>query len=42
MPKKKVIVAQNLKECLPSLPLKTRTAKKKTKFLIATILCFSE
>ncbi len=29
MPKKKVIVARNLKECSPSLPLKTRTAKKR-------------
>ena len=31
MTKKKVIAARNLKDCLPSLPLKTRKAKKKIK-----------
>ncbi len=28
MPKKKYITARNLKDCLPSLPLKTRKKKK--------------
>jgi len=31
MPKKKVIAARNLKDCLPSLPFNTRKAKKKIK-----------
>ena len=30
--KKKVIAARNLKECLPSLPLKTRKVKRKSIF----------
>jgi hypothetical protein len=32
IPKKKVFAARNLKDCLPSLPLKTGEAKKKYKF----------
>jgi hypothetical protein len=31
MPKKKVFDARNLKDCLPSLPLNRRKAKKKIK-----------
>jgi hypothetical protein len=42
MPKKKVIAARTLKDCLPSFPLKTRKQKRKSKFFIATILCFPE
>jgi hypothetical protein len=43
MSKKKVIAARNLKDCLPSLPLKTRKQKKeKESFLSPTILCFPE
>jgi hypothetical protein len=43
MPKKKVIAARNLKDCLPSLPLKTGKAKKeKQSFFIATLLWFPE
>jgi hypothetical protein len=37
MPKKKVFVARNLKDCLPSLPLKTRKAKKKIKVFLNKI-----
>jgi len=29
MPKKKVFVARNLKDCIPNLPLRTGKAKKK-------------
>jgi hypothetical protein len=29
MPKKEVIAARDLKDCLPNLPLKRRKAKKK-------------
>jgi hypothetical protein len=32
MPKKKVIAARDLKDCLPNLPLKGGKAKKKTNF----------
>jgi hypothetical protein len=44
MPKKKVIAARNLEDCLASLPLKTSTQNKKrqkenSKFFIATTLC---
>jgi hypothetical protein len=43
MPKKKVFAARNHKDCLPSLPLKRRKAKKKILFFYrATILCFPE
>jgi hypothetical protein len=31
MPKKKVFAARNLKDCLPSLPLKQESKKKKIK-----------
>jgi len=31
MPKKKLFAERNLKDCLPSLPLKSRKAKKKIK-----------
>jgi len=38
IPKKKVIAARNLKDCLPSLPLKTR--KQKTKITVEGDFCF--
>jgi hypothetical protein len=39
MSKKKVIAARNLKKIGPSLPLKTRKAKKKIRVLM---MCFPE
>jgi len=35
MPKKKVFASRNLKDCLPSLPLKSRKAKKKIKVFLS-------
>ena len=41
MPKKEVIAARNLQDCLPSLPLKTRKAKKKIKVFLSRQFCAS-
>ena len=41
MPKKKVFVARNLKDCLPNLPLRPGKAKKKIKFFLSRQFCAS-
>jgi hypothetical protein len=41
MPKKKVIAARDLKDCLPNLPLKKGKAKKKIKIFLSRQFCAS-
>ena len=41
MPKKKVFAARKLKDCLPSLPLKTRKQKKENQSFLSRQFCAS-
>jgi hypothetical protein len=41
MPKMKVFAAQNLKNCLPNLPLETGRGKKKIKVFFSRQFCAS-